>query len=231
MRYEPIGFELPPPKLTLTQLQQLAEIVLGTPLDKHNFWKKLLSLDLLIALDEVQKDIMHRAARLYSFDNRRYQLNKQQGFKVRTQAAFPRQVAPPDVDCKPRKETPMSSATTTSQTRSVPDFYNPNQSTEWVYQPDAQALMDHATSWRQQQSIKPAASDRVKIHLLLINVQKDFCFPQGTLYVGGRSGTGAMDHNDRIATFIYRNLPCITDITCTMDTQPARTRFSSRLSG
>ncbi len=112
----------------------------------------------------------------------------------------------------------MSPAMTTSQTPSVPDFYDPKQATEWAYQPDAQALMGQATDWRHHQSVKPAGSDRVKIHLLLIDVQKDFCFPQGTLYVGGRSSTGAMDDTDRIATFIYRNLPHITDITCTMDT-------------
>ena len=27
---------------------------------------------------------------------------------------------------------------------------------------------------------------------MLIDVQKDFCFPEGTLYVAGRSGTGAI---------------------------------------
>jgi 8-oxo-dGTP diphosphatase len=80
VRYEPIGFELLPPKFTLTQLQHLYEIVLGMELDKRNFRKKILSLDLLVALDEVQKDVMHRAARLYSFDKHTYQHKKQQGF-------------------------------------------------------------------------------------------------------------------------------------------------------
>lgn len=79
VRYEPIGFELLPPKFTLTQLQQLYEIILGTPLDKRNFRKKVLSLDLLVALDEVQKDVMHRAARLYRFDQQKYQRMTQQG--------------------------------------------------------------------------------------------------------------------------------------------------------
>jgi nicotinamidase-related amidase len=54
--------------------------------------------------------------------------------------------------------------------------------------------------------------------LLLIDVQKDFCFPEGTLYVAGRSGTGAIDDSRRIAEFIYRNLASITDITTTLDT-------------
>jgi 8-oxo-dGTP diphosphatase len=80
VRYEPIGFELLPAKFTLTQLQHLYEIVLGTALDKRNFRKKILSLDVLVGLDEIEKDVMHRAARLYCFDKRQYQAKKQQGF-------------------------------------------------------------------------------------------------------------------------------------------------------
>jgi 8-oxo-dGTP diphosphatase len=80
VRYEPVGFELLPPKFTLTQLQLLYEIILGMPLDKRNFRKKLLSLDLLVALDEIEKDVMHRAARLYCFDKQKYERNKQRGF-------------------------------------------------------------------------------------------------------------------------------------------------------
>lgn len=80
VRYEPIGFELLPPKFTLTQLQNLYEIILGTRLDKRNFRKKILSLDILVALDEIQKDVMHRAARLYRFDKDKYQHKKRQGF-------------------------------------------------------------------------------------------------------------------------------------------------------
>jgi 8-oxo-dGTP diphosphatase len=41
VRYQPIGFELLPPKFTLTQLQKLYEIVLGRVLDKRNFRKKI----------------------------------------------------------------------------------------------------------------------------------------------------------------------------------------------
>jgi nicotinamidase-related amidase len=59
------------------------------------------------------------------------------------------------------------------------------------------------------------------VHLLLIDVQKDFCFPEGTLYVAGRSGTGAVDDSRRIAEFIYRNLAVLTEVTTTMDTHLA----------
>src|SRR5215471_11278095 len=67
VRYQPIGFELLPPKFTLSQLQHLYEAVLGTELDKRNFRKKVLSFGLLVALDETQMG-RHRPAQLFRFD-------------------------------------------------------------------------------------------------------------------------------------------------------------------
>ena len=61
----------------------------------------------------------------------------------------------------------------------------------------------------------------LRVHLLLIDVQKDFCFPEGTLYVAGRSGRGAVDDSRRIAELVYRNLDVFTDITTTLDTHLA----------
>jgi 8-oxo-dGTP diphosphatase len=80
VRYQPIGFELLPPKFTLSQLQHLYETVLERPLDKRNFRKKILSMDLLVELDEVQKDVAHRAARLYRFDRAKYDRLTRRGF-------------------------------------------------------------------------------------------------------------------------------------------------------
>ncbi len=80
VRYQPIGFELLPEKFTLTQLQRLYEIVLDTGLDKRNFRKKILAMDLLRPLDEVEKGVAHRAARLYRFDQRRYKQLVKRGF-------------------------------------------------------------------------------------------------------------------------------------------------------
>lgn len=72
LRYEPIGFELLPRKFTLRQLQRLYEIILDRPLDKRNFRKKILGMDVLEELDEVETDVAHRAARLYRFNQKRY---------------------------------------------------------------------------------------------------------------------------------------------------------------
>jgi 8-oxo-dGTP diphosphatase len=80
VRYQPIGFELLPPKFTLSQLQHLYETVLEQKFDKRNFRKKILSMGLLIELDEIEQDVAHRAARLYRFDERKYQQLKKRGF-------------------------------------------------------------------------------------------------------------------------------------------------------
>ena len=80
VRYAPIGFELLPPKFTLSQLQRLYEIVLTKKLDKRNFRKKILSMELLIETDERETGVAHRAARLYRFDKRKYRKLAKQGF-------------------------------------------------------------------------------------------------------------------------------------------------------
>ena len=80
VRYQPLGFELLPPRFKLTQLQQLYEQLLGKPLDKRNFRKKILSMDLLEETGELEQGVSHRAARLYRFDKRKYQELEKKGF-------------------------------------------------------------------------------------------------------------------------------------------------------
>ncbi|HLU25961.1 MAG TPA: hypothetical protein VKZ58_09700 [Longimicrobiales bacterium] len=108
----------------------------------------------------------------------------------------------------------------------IPDFYDPANASRWSYSPDQQKLFEAAVEWRKLHGIRPAQEDDYRIHLLLIDYQKDFCFPEGSLYVGGRSGRGALEDNDRIARFIYRNLRAITHITCTLDTHHPYQIFS-----
>jgi 8-oxo-dGTP diphosphatase len=80
IRYEPIGFELLPKNFTLSQLQKLYEIVGDRALDKRNFRKKILSMDLLIDTGEIEQGVAHRAAKLYQFDEDKYIQLKQNGF-------------------------------------------------------------------------------------------------------------------------------------------------------
>ena len=80
VRYQPIGFELLPPKFTLSQLQQIYEAVLGMELDKRNFRKRVLSFGLLVPLKETQMLGRHRPAQLFRFDAEKYEKLKKRGF-------------------------------------------------------------------------------------------------------------------------------------------------------
>ena len=108
----------------------------------------------------------------------------------------------------------------------LPAFYRPEHGDRWGYQPDQTKLFEEARAWRARHALTPSGTDRRRVHLLLIDVQKDFCFPEGSLYVGGRSGRGALDDSRRIAEFIYRNLGQVTRITATLDTHLAFQIFS-----
>ena len=80
VRYRPVGFELLPNKFTLLELQALYEALLGYKFDKPNFRKKILSMDLLVQLDEVQSNVSHRPAKLFRFDETRYRELRKEGF-------------------------------------------------------------------------------------------------------------------------------------------------------
>jgi len=80
VRTQPIGFELLPQKFTLSELQDLYEAVLGKSLDKRNFRKKILSLEVLLDQEEYQQGVAHRPAKLYQFDRLRYEEAKSLGF-------------------------------------------------------------------------------------------------------------------------------------------------------
>lgn len=80
VKNEPIGFNLLPEKFTLLQLQELYEAILETTLDKPNFRRKIMKMNLLISCNETQKGVSHRAANLYRFDKQVYDKLKKEGF-------------------------------------------------------------------------------------------------------------------------------------------------------
>ncbi|MEG4580681.1 isochorismatase [Microcoleus sp. MON1_C5] len=82
-----------------------------------------------------------------------------------------------------------------------------------------------AKDWAKQHNIQPAAKDTNRICLLIIDAQNTFCLPEFELFVGGHSGSGAVDDNLRLCEFIYRNLNAITTIAPTMDTHTAMQIF------
>ncbi|MBI5148870.1 NUDIX hydrolase [Candidatus Pacearchaeota archaeon] len=68
--YTTVAFSFLPKKFTLTQLQEIYEIVLNKELDKRNFRKKILSLGILKTTKEKKKDVSHRPPELYTFTGR-----------------------------------------------------------------------------------------------------------------------------------------------------------------
>jgi hypothetical protein len=73
VRYRPIGFELLPEKFTIPQLKLLYEAILEKPLDRRNFRKKILSMDILEKLNEKDKSTSRKGAFLYRFNQRNYE--------------------------------------------------------------------------------------------------------------------------------------------------------------
>ncbi|AFY49619.1 hypothetical protein Nos7524_3845 [Nostoc sp. PCC 7524] len=99
----------------------------------------------------------------------------------------------------------------------IPAHFNPEKVDE-VWRVPYQQRAIEAEVWAKQHDIQPAAFDKTRICLLLIDVQNTFCIPGFELFVGGKSGTGAVDDNQRLCEFIYRNLGAITKIIPTLDT-------------
>jgi len=77
---QPIGFELLPKKFTMPQLQALYEAIYQSKLDKRNFRKKILSMGILIKLEEKDMTNSRKGAFLYRFDKRKYQKVIDAGF-------------------------------------------------------------------------------------------------------------------------------------------------------
>lgn len=72
VKNEPVGFELLPEKFTLPQLQRLYEAIYQEELDKRNFRRRILSMDLLVKLNEKDKSSSKRGAYKFKFDKERY---------------------------------------------------------------------------------------------------------------------------------------------------------------
>ena len=72
---EPIGFNLLPPLFTLPQLQTLYETILGQPIDKRNFRKRVAEIPSIVKTDLIDKTNSRRGASLYRFDAERFSLD------------------------------------------------------------------------------------------------------------------------------------------------------------
>jgi nicotinamidase-related amidase len=108
----------------------------------------------------------------------------------------------------------------------IPPHFDPGKvGTVWKVPYQERAV--EAEEWAKQHNIPPASQDTFRICLMLVDVQNTFCIPEFELYVGGRSGTGAVDDNRRLCEFIYRNIDVITEIEPTLDTHQTIQIFHS----
>jgi nicotinamidase/pyrazinamidase len=90
---------------------------------------------------------------------------------------------------------------------SFPEFYDPRR-IGTLFHPDAAAIAARAEA----AGLPPADGDRRRAMLLVIDMQVDFCHPQGSLCV-----PGALDDIRRLIEFLYRNAEQITGVTCSLD--------------
>jgi 8-oxo-dGTP diphosphatase len=65
--YTTIAFHLLPPQFTMSELQNVYEVILGQRLDKRNFRRRVLGLGLLEATGSKRREGSHRPAQLFRF--------------------------------------------------------------------------------------------------------------------------------------------------------------------
>lgn len=88
-----------------------------------------------------------------------------------------------------------------------PTFYDP-QRIGTLFYPNVGHIAAEAAS----AGLSPAAGDTQNVHLVIIDMQVDFCHSQGSLHV-----PGALEDIRRLVEFIYDNAEHITNITCSLD--------------
>jgi 8-oxo-dGTP diphosphatase len=79
LRHHPIGYNLLPEKFTMPELQCLYETILGQPIDRRNFQKKILAMNFLARLKERKTGGAHKAPYLYTFDKAKYKKALKEG--------------------------------------------------------------------------------------------------------------------------------------------------------
>ncbi len=77
--YEPIGFELLDKKFPFSDLEKLYTTLLGREIDRRNFRKKIIGLNVLDELDEKVSKGSGRPANLFQFNQKKYFQLKKEG--------------------------------------------------------------------------------------------------------------------------------------------------------
>jgi 8-oxo-dGTP diphosphatase len=79
LEYTTVGFQLLPQEFTLTELQQVYEAILGRPLDKRNFRRKIELLGILTPLKQQKRAGPSRPAQLFRFSAAKFEKLRDKG--------------------------------------------------------------------------------------------------------------------------------------------------------
>lgn len=79
LEYTTVGFQLLPASFTLTELQQVYQVILGRTLDKRNFRRKIELLEILTPLKQQKRSGPSRPAQLYRFSAEKFAKLKDKG--------------------------------------------------------------------------------------------------------------------------------------------------------
>ena len=113
---------------------------------------------------------------------------------------------------------------TTTTPLPIPSHFDAGRVGE-IWRVPYQERAAQAKQWAKTHRLAPAAQDHRRVCLMIIDAQNTFCIPGFELFVGGRSGMGAVEDNVRLCEFIYRNLGVISEIAATLDTHTAMQIF------
>lgn len=108
----------------------------------------------------------------------------------------------------------------------IPPHYQPEK-VETVWRVPYEERAAQALEWRRRHHIERATDSSPRIAIFLVDVQNTFCIPDHELFVGGRTGRGAVEDNRRLCEFIYRNLAGVSKIAMTLDTHLTHQIFFS----
>ena len=79
LNYFPVGLNLLPEKFTMSELQKLYECILNEKMDRGNFQRKILKLDILVRQEKLKTGGAHKAPYLYRFDVIKYKQKVKHG--------------------------------------------------------------------------------------------------------------------------------------------------------
>lgn len=102
----------------------------------------------------------------------------------------------------------------------IPAHFDPDRVGQ-VWRVPYEERAAQAAQWARLHKLTPSGDDKNRICLLLVDCQNTFCIPDFELFVGGKSGFGAVEDNTRLCRFIYENLHLISAIHATLDTHRA----------